>query len=107
MRHTTILELGYYRVADSYTELMNVVDLPNDQLPSHSINFFWLLLVSCCIMTITYVLAILNFFVMVTLRKEKEIKALSFILSIVIYIGSCLIIISGTCIRGTFINTSN
>ena len=96
VRHTTLLELGYYRVADSYTELMNVVDLPNDQLPSHSINFFWLLLVSCCIMTITYVLAILNFFVMVTLRKEKEVMALSFTLSIVIYIGSCFIILSGT-----------
>ena len=96
VRHTTLLEFGYYRVADSYTELMNVVNLPTDQLPSHSINFSWLLLVSCCIMTITYVLAILNFIVMITLRKEKEVKALSFTLSIVIYIGSCLIILSGT-----------
>ena len=33
---------------------------------------------------------------MVTVRKEKEVKASSFTLSVVIYIGSCLLIIGAT-----------
>ena len=44
VRNNTLLELRYYRVSDSYTELVNVVDLPTDPLPSHSINFSLMLL---------------------------------------------------------------
>ena len=57
VRNKTLLQLGYYGVTDSSTLLVNVVDVPTDQLPSHCVKFFRLLLVSLCIMIfITYVL---------------------------------------------------
>ena len=93
----TLLELRNYGVTDSYTELVNVVDLPTDQLPSRGVKFSWLLLASLCIITfIAYVLAFVNLFLMVSLRNEKEVKASSFNLTLVIYIGSCLLILSTT-----------
>ena len=35
VRNQGLQELGYYRVTDSSTELVNVVDLPTDQLSLH------------------------------------------------------------------------
>ena len=93
VRNQRILELRYYGITYSSTELVNVVeDLPTDQLPSRS-SVNRLLLVGLCIMIfIAYVLALVNFSLTVIFRKEKEVKASSFAITIVIYIGSCLLI---------------
>ena len=99
VRNKALLEIGYYRVADSSTELVNLEDLPSDQLLSHNNKWCRMLLVSLCIMIfITYVIAFVNFFLMVTFRKEKEVKPSSFALTSVIYMGSCLLIVSATLI---------
>ena len=108
VRNNTLLELGYYRVTEGFTEFVNIMDLPTDQLPSHSINFSWMLLACFGTMAIIiYALAIVNFFLMVTLRKEKEVKASCFTLSVVIYIGSCLLILSATLEILSLILTNN
>ena len=108
VRNNTLLELGYYRVTEGFTEFVNIMDLPTDQLPSHSINFSWMLLACFGTMAIIiYALAIINFFLMVTLRKEKEVKASCFTLSVVIYIGSCLLILSATLEILSLILTNN
>ena len=66
-----LLELGYYRVTDSFTELVNVVDLPTDQLPLRNTKFSRLLLVILCIMIfVTYVLAISSFSLVIVFQKE-------------------------------------
>ena len=76
---------------------MNLEDLSTDQLPSCNNKFYRMLLVSLCIMIfITYVLAFVNFFLMVAFHKEKEVKASSFALTSVIYMGSCLLMVSAT-----------
>ena len=97
VRNQKIVVLRYYGITDSSTELVNVVeDIPTDQLPSRS-SVDRLLLVGLCIMIfIAYVLAFVNISLMVIFRKEKEVKASSFTLTIVIYIGSCLLIFSAT-----------
>ena len=97
VRNKTLLELGYYRVTDSSSEFVNLEDLPSDQLLSHNNKLYSQLSVSLCIMIfITYVLAFVNFFLMVAFRKEKEVKASSFALTSVIYMGSCLLMVSAT-----------
>ena len=97
VRNQGLLELGYYRATDSSTELVNVIDFPTDQLPLRSKKLPRLLLISLCAITfITYVLAISNFILMIAFRKENEVKASSFVLTIVIYIGSCLLLCSTT-----------
>ena len=97
VRNKSLLELGHYNVTDSFTILLNIVDLPIDQLPIHSINSFRLLLVSLCIMIfVTCILAFVNFSLVVAFRKEKEVRAASFALTIVIYTASCLLIVSST-----------
>ena len=85
------------RVTDSSSDLVNLEDLPTDQLLSHNNKLYRLLLISLCIMIfITYVLAFVNSFLMVAFRKEKEVKASSFALTSVIYMGSCLLMVSTT-----------
>ena len=97
VRNQGLLELGYYRVTDSSTELVNVIDLPTDQLPFQNAKFSWLLLVILCIVIfVTYVLAFSNFSLMIAFRKEKEVKASSFALTIVIFIGCCFLLFSAT-----------
>ena len=97
VKNQRIIEIQYYGITDSSTELVNVVeDLPTDQLPSRS-SVDRLLLVGLCIMIfIACVLAFVNFSLLIVFRKEKEVKASSFTLTIVIYIGSCLLIFSAT-----------
>ena len=104
MRNHGLLELGYYRVTDSSTELLNVVDLPTDQLPFRNTKFSRLLLVILCIMIfVTYILAISNFSLVVVFRKENELKASSFVLTVVIFIVSCLLLFSVTLAKLSFI----
>ena len=97
VRNQGLLELGYYRVTDSSTQLVNVVDLPTDQLSLHLYKYSRLLLVMLCTITfITYVLAFANFSIMIAFRNEKEVKASSFVLTIVIFIGCCFLLFSAT-----------
>ena len=97
MRNQGLLELGYYRVTDSSTELVNVVDLPTNQLSFHPYKYSWLLLVmSCTIIFITYGLAFANFSLMIAFRNEKEVKASSFVLTIVIFMGCFFLLFSAT-----------
>ena len=51
---------------------------------------------SCTIIFITYVLAFANFSLMIAFRNEKEVKASSFVLTIVIFIGCCFLLFSAT-----------
>ena len=97
VRNQGLQELGYYRVTDSSTELVNVVDLPTDQLSLHLYKYSWLLLVLLCtIIFITYVLAFANFSLMIDFCNEKEVKASSFVLTIVIFLGCCFLLFSAT-----------
>ena len=76
---------------------MNLEDLSTDQLPSCNNKFYRMLLISLCIMIfITYVLAFVKFFLVVAFHKEKEVESSSFALSSVIYLGSCLLMVSAT-----------
>ena len=43
------MELGCYIVTNSSNELVNVVDLPTDQLQFRNIKYSWQLLVILCI----------------------------------------------------------
>ena len=97
VRNQGLLELGYYRVTDSSTELVNVIDLPTDQLPFQNAKFSWLLLVILCIVIfVTYVLAFSNFSLMIAFRKQTEVKASSFALTIVIFTGCCFLLFNAT-----------
>ena len=97
VRNQGLLELGYYRVTDSSYELVNVLDLPTDELPFRNTKYSWLLLVILCIIIfITYVLAFSNISLMIAFRKEKEVKASSFALTIVIFTGCCFLLFSAT-----------
>ena len=97
VRNQGLLELGYYRVTDSSTDLVNVIDLPTDQLPFQNAKFSWLLLVILCIVIfVTYVLAFSNFSLMIAFRKQTEVKASSFALTIVIFTGCCFLLFNAT-----------
>ena len=76
---------------------MNVVDLPTDQLSFHLYKYSCLLLVLLCTtIFITYVLAFANFSLVIAFRNEKEVKASSFALTIVIFLGCCFLLFSAT-----------
>ena len=81
VRNQGLLELAEYRVTDIL----------------HPYKYSWLLLVSICVMIIiNFVLAFSNFSLMIVFCKEKEVKASSFALTIVIFIGSCFLLLSAT-----------
>ena len=97
VRNQGLLELGCYIVTNSSNELVNVVDLPTDQLPFQKIKYSLLLLVILCIIIfITYVVAFSNISLMIAFHNEKEVKASSFALTIVILLGCCFLLFSAT-----------